>query len=64
MKKILLVDDSSTVRNVGKRYCHALDFKTLEAENGEEALKVIRSEPGIDAILLDWRATFKNTGAA
>lgn len=54
MKKILLVDDSRTVRSVGKRYSSALGFETFEAENGQAALDMIRAHPDIDVILLDW----------
>lgn len=54
MKKLLLVDDSRAVRLLGKRIVNPLGFEILEAENGEEALKVCASHPDLDAILLDW----------
>ncbi|GAB4147191.1 MAG: response regulator [Planctomycetaceae bacterium] len=54
MKKILLVDDSRTVRSVGKRYSDSLGFEAFEAENGQAALDVVRAQPDIDVILLDW----------
>ncbi|MGE3313730.1 MAG: response regulator [Planctomycetaceae bacterium] len=54
MKKILLVDDSKAVRLMGRRCTMALGFEALEAENGEEALNVIRAHPDVDVVLLDW----------
>jgi len=53
MKTILLVDDSRAVRLAGKRMATAIGLTTLEAENGEEALKIVRSND-VDAVLLDW----------
>jgi two-component system chemotaxis response regulator CheY len=54
MKKILLVDDSKAVRLMGRRCTMSLGFETLEAENGEAALSMIRAQPDVDVILLDW----------
>jgi len=54
MKKILLVDDSRAVRLVGRRYADTLGLETLEAENGQAALDMVRAHPEIDVILLDW----------
>jgi two-component system chemotaxis response regulator CheY len=54
MKKLLLVDDSRAVRLLGKRIVNPLGFEILEAENGEEALRVCIENPDLEAILLDW----------
>jgi len=54
MKKILLVDDSRAVRLVGRRCMSALGFEVLEAEDGQVALDVVRRNPDIDVVLLDW----------
>ena len=54
MSKILLVDDARTVRLICRRVCTAMGFTVLEAENGEEALEVVRATPDLDMILLDW----------
>lgn len=54
MKKILLVDDARTVRLACRRFADALGMEALEAENGQEALEVVRAHPDIDVILLDW----------
>jgi two-component system chemotaxis response regulator CheY len=54
MKKLLLVDDSRAVRMVGRRYASALGFEVLEAEHGEDALKLLREHRDVDVVLLDW----------
>lgn len=54
MKTLLLVDDSRTVRLVGRRILSPLGFNLLEAENGQEALEVFRNNREIEVILLDW----------
>jgi two-component system chemotaxis response regulator CheY len=54
MKKILLVDDSRAVRLAAKRILAAFDFEMLEAENGEEALRVLKASQPVDVVLLDW----------
>lgn len=57
--KLLLVDDSRTMRNIQKKTlteamgATAVEF--AEAADGVEALKVIAENPsGFDAILVDW----------
>lgn len=52
-KKILTVDDSSTVRKFARRELEGIGFDVLEAENGQEAL-IICDENLPDGILLDW----------
>lgn len=53
MKTCLVVDDSSVIRKVAKRILEGLEFQTLEAEDGLQALdQCHRMLP--DAILLDW----------
>ena len=53
MKTCLVVDDSSVIRKVARRILEGLDFKIVEAEDGEQALDVCRSQMP-DAVLLDW----------
>ena len=53
MKTCLVVDDSRIVRKVACRILEALDFETLEAGDGLEALAVCRAAMP-DAVLLDW----------
>lgn len=54
MKKILLVDDSRAVRMFMRKVTGALGMEATEAENGEQALGVIRAVKDFDAVLLDW----------
>lgn len=51
---ILLVDDEKLVRMVAKRRLGALGHRMLEAEDGEEALEILRREP-VDLVLSDWK---------
>ena len=50
--KILIVDDEKLIRDVIREYCHNEGFETIEAENGLEALKIVKSNK-IDALVLD-----------
>ncbi len=50
--KILIVDDEKLIRDVIREYCHNEGFETMEAENGFEALKIVKLNK-IDAIVLD-----------
>lgn len=54
MKTVLLVDDSRAVRLVGRRMMGTFGLEVLEAEDGKQALEVVRANPELDAILLDW----------
>lgn len=60
MKKALVVDDSGAIRKVERKYLEEMGFEVLEAENGEEALKVVEENPDIDIILLDWHMPVMN----
>ncbi|MBC8445289.1 MAG: response regulator [Rhodospirillaceae bacterium] len=53
MKKILIVDDSKVIRMVARKIVQELDFETLEAADGQQALDACRDEMP-DAVLLDW----------
>jgi two-component system chemotaxis response regulator CheY len=53
--KLLLVDDSSTMRRIQKTQLGALGITDIaEAADGEEALAVLSAGKGIDTVLLDW----------
>ncbi|MFN3921052.1 MAG: PleD family two-component system response regulator [Caldimicrobium sp.] len=54
MKKALIVDDSKAIRQIERKYLEELGFIVLEAENGEEALEMLKGHPDIELILLDW----------
>jgi len=60
MKKALVVDDSKAIRQIERKYLEELGFEVLEAENGEEALKVVKENPDIELILLDWHMPVMN----
>ncbi len=60
MHKVLVVDDSKAIREIEKKYLEEMGFEVLEAENGEEALKVIEENPDIKLILLDWHMPVMN----
>ena len=53
MQTCLVVDDSSVIRKVARRILEGLDFRIVEAEDGEKALEVCKRELP-DAVLLDW----------
>jgi two-component system, chemotaxis family, chemotaxis protein CheY len=54
--KILLVDDSRTMRNIEKNVLKALgDPVYVEAGDGQEALTCLAAHPdGVDLMLIDW----------
>jgi len=54
MKRILLVDDSRVTRELMKVYLIARDVELLEAADGAEALRIIRTTPP-DLVLADLR---------
>ncbi|MEM7619903.1 MAG: response regulator [Pseudomonadota bacterium] len=53
MKTCLVVDDSSVIRKVARRILEDLQFTISEAQNGQEALDMCRSDMP-DAVFLDW----------
>ena len=53
MRTCLVVDDSSVIRKIARRILEDMDFRVVEAEDGEQALEVCkRALP--EAVLLDW----------
>lgn len=66
MKKILIIDDSSIVRQTLKRYTddfmksHNLEYDIFEATQGEEGVDVVQNHPDIDLILLDLNMPIMN----
>jgi nitrogen-specific signal transduction histidine kinase/ActR/RegA family two-component response regulator len=51
--KVLLVDDESTVRDVGRQMLQRAGLTVLTAPDGEAALEVFRREQDIDCVVLD-----------
>ena len=55
MSKVLIVDDSRTIRTIIRRIMLELGFEVCEAANGIEALKVIEAEKAaVKLVLADW----------
>ncbi|MEM1013450.1 MAG: response regulator [Planctomycetota bacterium] len=52
--KILLVDDSNTMRNIQKKVLADLCTDFGEAADGVEAMKLIQAGQKFDLILVDW----------
>jgi two-component system chemotaxis response regulator CheY len=53
--KILLVDDSSTMRRIQKNTLATLGYTdVIEAEDGADALEKLRQNPDIQLALMDW----------
>ena len=50
---ILIVDNEEMVRMIAKKRLAKLQYRVLEANNGEEALAMLDQEP-VDLILSDW----------
>lgn len=52
VRNLLIVDDSSTVRKIFSKI-FSEEYSVFEAENGSEALKILRQNPKISCIVLD-----------
>lgn len=53
--KILLVDDSSTMRRIQANTLNSLGYSDLvQAEDGADALKKLKENPDVKLVLLDW----------
>jgi diguanylate cyclase (GGDEF)-like protein len=52
--KILIADDDPDIRDILKLTLQEENYEIIEARNGEEALKIIRSKP-LDLALLDYK---------
>ncbi|OAQ21299.1 response regulator [Thermosulfurimonas dismutans] len=58
--KALVVDDSKSIRQIERKYLEEMGFTVVEAENGEEALKVLKENPDVRLIILDWHMPVMN----
>jgi len=53
--KILVVDDSSTMRRIIKNTLNRLGYKDLlEAEHGADAWNVLQQNPDVNVLITDW----------
>jgi len=52
--RVLIVDDSSTMRSLLRMYMKRAGFEVVEAKDGVEALAVLPRAGAVDLMLLDW----------
>jgi len=52
--KILVVDDSRSVRNIMGGMLRKMGHDIVEAEHGKEALVKLKAHPDIGLLMLDW----------
>ena len=52
---VLIVDDSKTFLAMMNHYCKSLTFNVQTAENGEDALKILRNNCFISVVIMDWK---------
>ncbi len=52
--KILLVDDSRTMRNIWKKVVSSIDAEVVEAGDGVEGLAAVSEHGPFDLMLVDW----------
>jgi two-component system, chemotaxis family, chemotaxis protein CheY len=53
--KILLVDDSNTMRRIQTNTLKQIGYSDIiEAEDGQDALNKLKSNPDVSLVLLDW----------
>lgn len=53
MKRILVIDDSATIRKAIRRILEKMGFAVSEAEDGAQALATLTQDRGFDAVLCD-----------
>ena len=51
--QILVADDEAEIRDLLRLYLEKEGYNVLDAQNGEEALKVLREQPEIAMLILD-----------
>lgn len=52
-KRILVIDDSGTIRKAIRRILESMSYSVTEAEDGEQALHVLSAGDRFDAVLCD-----------
>ena len=53
MKRILVIDDSGTIRKAIRRILEGLSYVVIEAEHGAHALELLSESDPFDAVLCD-----------
>jgi two-component system, chemotaxis family, chemotaxis protein CheY len=59
-KRVLIVDDSATIRQQVRMALTQAGFEVIEATDGEDGVAKIRSDPGICAVICDVNMPKKN----
>ena len=53
--KTLVVDDFATMRKIVKNVLRQIDITNVtEAENGKQAIEILRADPAFELIVSDW----------
>ena len=60
MGKILIIDDSETIRSVVRISLEKGDYTVISAENGEKGLEHIYKDPDITLVFLDINGCSRN----
>ena len=58
--KALVVDDSRAMRTILVRMLRGVGYEVFEAENGHDALDILRNESPLKLILVDWNMPVMN----
>jgi two-component system, chemotaxis family, chemotaxis protein CheY len=51
---VLIIDDSSTIRLILRRFLAKMGCQVVEAENGRDGLDRLREMTHVDIVLVDW----------
>lgn len=54
-RRVLVVDDEEDIRQALRFLLEEAGYTVLEAQNGQEAIELLRANPQRMAVLLDWR---------
>lgn len=52
--KAMVVEDSRSARAILRQFLEAMSFEVIEAEDGQQALDVLRGQRPVDVVLMDW----------
>jgi two-component system chemotaxis response regulator CheY len=58
--RALVIDDSSSMRSILRRYLRQMNYEVLEAGNGSEALQRCQEVQDISVALVDWNMPVMN----
>jgi two-component system, chemotaxis family, chemotaxis protein CheY len=58
--KALVVDDSRAMRTILARMLHGVGYEVFEAENGQDAIAILRAQSPLKLVLVDWNMPVMN----